>query len=223
MLKPLAGWMGESLYTTKSISTLVIARIPSKYIGSFFLISAALIAQTSLTSIDTTKSLVESSLSNLPHLNAGIGPLHTEKTKVEKVIPKKKVNNKNALNNTTNQSLQPYQAPFLVESSKAGTIKTPQGVLKYTKKLSVFATSYDSTCYGCSGTTALGLKAGYGVIAVDPQVIPLGSKVYVPGYGIAIAGDTGGAIKGNVIDLGFDSIKTGWWSSRQTDLYILKN
>ena len=94
--------------------------------------------------------------------------------------------------------------------------------MKYTKKLSVFATSYDPNCYGCSGTTAIGLKAGYGVIAVDPKVIPLGSKVYVPGYGVAIAGDTGGAIKGNVIDLGFDSIKTGWWSSRQTDLYILK-
>ena len=40
----------------------------------------------------------------------------------------------------------------------------------------------------------LGVKAGYGVIAVDP-VIPLRSKVYVPGYGIAIAGDTGGSIK----------------------------
>ena len=222
MLKPLAGWMGESLYTTKSISTLVIARIPSKYIGSFFLISAALIAQTSLTSIDTTKSLVESSLSNLPHLNAGVGPLDTEKTILKKP-PAKNNSVNNIIKNPSNQPPISFQTSIFVEPSKPGSIKTPQGTLKYTKKLSVFATSYDSTCYGCSGTTALGLKAGYGVIAVDPQVIPLGSKVYVPGYGIAIAGDTGGAIKGNVIDLGFDSIKTGWWSSRQTDLYILKN
>ena len=221
MLRPLAGWMSESLYTTKSISTLVVARIPTKIIGSFFLISAALIAQTSLTSEDTTRYFVESTLNSIPHLTASVGPLDTEETIIKKPAPKKAtVNNAASLNN---QNLQPYQTSLFVDSSKPGSIKTPQGTLKYTKKLSVFATSYDPTCYGCSGTTALGLKAGYGVIAVDPSVIPLGSKVYVPGYGVAIAGDTGGAIKGNVVDLGFDSIKTGWWSSRQTDLYILKN
>ena len=67
------------------------------------------------------------------------------------------------------------------------------------------ATAYTADCTGCSGITATGinLKANPSlkVIAVDPSVIPLGSKVWVQGYGYAIAGDTGGAIKGNRIDL----------------------
>ncbi|WP_313894767.1 ubiquitin-like domain-containing protein [Psychrobacillus sp.] len=69
----------------------------------------------------------------------------------------------------------------------------------------VTATAYTAYCNGCSGTTKTGinLKANpdLKVIAVDPSVIPLGSKVWVEGYGYAVAGDTGGAIKGNKIDL----------------------
>jgi 3D (Asp-Asp-Asp) domain-containing protein len=73
------------------------------------------------------------------------------------------------------------------------------------ESITVKATAYTAYCEGCSGTTATGidLKANPNkkVIAVDPSVIPLGSKVYVEGYGEAIAGDTGGAIKGNRIDV----------------------
>lgn len=100
-------------------------------------------------------------------------------------------------------------------------VDTPQGSQKYWRKFHVWATSYDSTCPGCDETTATGMKAGYGVIAVDPSVIKLYSKVYIPGYGVAVAGDTGGAIKGNKIDLGFDDVRNGWWSSRWTDVYLL--
>lgn len=67
------------------------------------------------------------------------------------------------------------------------------------------ATAYTAHCTGCSGITATGINLAANpnlkVIAVDPSVIPLGSKVWVEGYGYAIAGDTGGAIKGNRIDL----------------------
>ena len=61
------------------------------------------------------------------------------------------------------------------------------------------------------GITASGMKAGPGVVAVDPKVIPLGTKLYIESmdstkdYGYAVAGDTGGAIKGNRIDLFFFS------------------
>lgn len=67
------------------------------------------------------------------------------------------------------------------------------------------ATAYTAYCTGCSGITANGTdlrsNPNQKVIAVDPRVIPLGSKVWVEGYGEAIAADTGGAIKGNKIDV----------------------
>ncbi len=73
------------------------------------------------------------------------------------------------------------------------------------KTFTVTSTAYTAECAGCSGYTATGinLKANPDakVIAVDPSVIPLGSTVYVEGYGYAKAGDTGGAIKGNKIDV----------------------
>ncbi|HEY0798464.1 MAG TPA: 3D domain-containing protein [Candidatus Baltobacteraceae bacterium] len=71
--------------------------------------------------------------------------------------------------------------------------------------LRMVATAYTASCYGCSGITALGYHAGHGIVAVDPRFIPLGTHLFIPGYGPAIAGDTGGAIKGSRIDLGFNS------------------
>jgi 3D (Asp-Asp-Asp) domain-containing protein len=100
-------------------------------------------------------------------------------------------------------------------------LDTPDGQISYWKKLRVWATHYDSRCLGCNDWTAIGMRAGKGVIAVDPKVIKLRSKVYVPGYGLAVAGDTGGAIKGNIIDLGFDDARTAGWSARFVDIYLL--
>jgi len=71
-------------------------------------------------------------------------------------------------------------------------------------------------------TTASGMKSGLGVVAVDPKVIPLGSKLYVEGYGYAIAGDTGGAIKGNRIDVFFySSVETAQWGRRWVRVFVL--
>ncbi|EJO5346155.1 DUF348 domain-containing protein [Clostridium botulinum] len=73
-----------------------------------------------------------------------------------------------------------------------------------------------------TGTTARRNPGGYSSIAVDPRVIPLGAKVFVEGYGYAIAEDTGGAIKGNVIDLYFNSnVQVSNWGSRWVNVYIL--
>ncbi|MDE5415457.1 LysM peptidoglycan-binding and 3D domain-containing protein [Alkalihalobacterium chitinilyticum] len=72
-------------------------------------------------------------------------------------------------------------------------------------ELTMTATAYTASCEGCSGITSTGINLidnpDKKVISVDPSVIPLGSKVYVEGYGHAIAGDTGGAIQGNKIDI----------------------
>jgi len=77
------------------------------------------------------------------------------------------------------------------------------------KALEMEATAYypgaEDTWPYTAGIAASGLKAGYGMAAVDPKVIPLKTKVYVEGYGFAIAGDKGGAIKGRKIDLCFDT------------------
>lgn len=101
------------------------------------------------------------------------------------------------------------------------TMDTSDGPIQYWRKMRVYATHYDSRCPGCNETTAIGMRAGKGVIAVDPKVIKLRSKIYIPGYGTAVAGDTGGAIKGNIIDLGFDDARTAGWSAKFIDIYLL--
>ncbi len=100
-------------------------------------------------------------------------------------------------------------------------LQTPDGEIRYWKKIRVYATHYDQHCPGCNEWTAIGMRAGKGVIAVDPKVIPMRSKVYIPGYGVAVAGDTGGAIKGKIIDLGFDDARTAGWSAKFIDIYLL--
>lgn len=75
---------------------------------------------------------------------------------------------------------------------------------------------------GVNGTTAIGMRAGYGVVAVDPRVIPLRSELFIEGYGRAIAGDTGGAIKGHRIDLGFSTARQAYqFGRRPVRVYIL--
>lgn len=100
-------------------------------------------------------------------------------------------------------------------------LDSTEGQLHYWKKIRVWATHYDSHCPNCNEWTATGMKATKGVIAVDPKVIKLGTKVYIPGYGPAIAGDTGGTIKGNIIDLCFEDAKTAGWWAHFVDIYLL--
>lgn len=88
------------------------------------------------------------------------------------------------------------------------------------KSINVVATAYTAYCNGCSGITSAGIdlrsNPNQKVIAVDPNIIPLGTKVYVPGYGVAIAGDTGGAIKGNRIDIFIPDLSKAYQFGRQT-------
>ncbi|MGM9943421.1 MAG: 3D domain-containing protein [Lysinibacillus sp.] len=94
------------------------------------------------------------------------------------------------------------------------------------KEMTVTATAYTAYCTGCSGTTAIGIdlraNPNQRVIAVDPRVIPLGTKVWVEGYGEAIAGDTGGAIKGNKIDVFIPSQESAMaWGVKTVKIKIL--
>lgn len=99
--------------------------------------------------------------------------------------------------------------------------------LDYRKVIRVKATAYYAV-YGIGKTyTSTGAKAirnpdGYSTIAVDPKVIPYGSKLFVEGYGFAIASDTGTAINGNWIDVFFDSYKEACkWSVKYVNVYVL--
>ena len=96
------------------------------------------------------------------------------------------------------------------------------------KTFTMTATAYTAYCKGCSGITKTGLNLrkypDLKVIAVDPKVIPLGSKVWVEGYGVAIAGDTGGAIKGKKIDIFVKNKKAAYnWGRKKVTVKLLKS
>ncbi len=102
------------------------------------------------------------------------------------------------------------------------TVDTGNGAVSYSSHLTVEATAYIPSDGGGSGITATGMVAQHGVIAVDPRVIPLGTRVYIPGYGEAIAADTGGAIRGNRIDLCMNTYREAInFGRRNVEVYIL--
>lgn len=121
---------------------------------------------------------------------------------------------------------------LVVTASTVTASASPQPVSTDTSQASVGtytmeATAYTAYCTGCSGTTANGtdLRANPGlkVIAVDPTVIPLGTKVWVEGYGEAIAADTGGAIKGNRIDVFIPNEAGAYeWGRKNVTVKVLK-
>jgi peptidoglycan DL-endopeptidase CwlO len=85
------------------------------------------------------------------------------------------------------------------------------------QKMTVSATGY---CL--RGTTATGIPVAWGVIAVDPTVIPLGTKMFVPGYGQGVAADTGSAVKGAIIDLWFPTCAQAiQWGRRTVTITLL--
>jgi len=117
------------------------------------------------------------------------------------------------------------------------SFKTSRGdVVRYSKVLSMRATAYTASFADTGkrpgdpgfGITYSGVKARRGIIAVDPKVIPIGTRLYVqiagdtPDYGYAVAGDIGGAIKGDLIDLYFDDSSTVInWGCKRCKVYIL--
>ncbi len=93
----------------------------------------------------------------------------------------------------------------------------------YVAVMTMEATAYLPTDGDGYGITATGIPATYGVAAVDPYVIPLGSRLYIPGYGEAIAADTGGAIYGYRIDLCMESYAECMnFGRRNVTVYVLR-
>lgn len=105
-------------------------------------------------------------------------------------------------------------------------LETEDGPIEYWRVVRMRATAYTARSAGkppdhpAYGITASGVSAGTGVVAVDPDVIPFRSWVYVPGYGVGFAGDTGGGVKGRWIDLGFDEDELVAWNG-YADVYYL--
>jgi resuscitation-promoting factor RpfB len=106
------------------------------------------------------------------------------------------------------------------------SLETPDGTLSYWRKVEMYATAYSAATSGTPrsapwyGRTRIGLQMRKGLVAVDPKVIPLGTRLYVPGYGMAVAADTGGGVRGRMIDLGYDDWNLQswhWW----VDVYVL--
>ena len=105
-------------------------------------------------------------------------------------------------------------------------VDTPYGTQEYWRKIRVLVTSYSPSTAGkrqsspTYGITRTGKQAGTGIIAVDPSVIPLGTRIYVPGYGIGVAEDTGNMIIGRHIDVCYDDDELVIWR-RWVDIYLL--
>lgn len=117
---------------------------------------------------------------------------------------------------------------LLSEIKKRIAMVQPPG-LTLTGEWDMVATAYYAHGRGGNdingnGITAIGLRARKGIVAVDPRVIPLGTKLYIPGYGEALAADTGGWIKGNRVDLCFETLPECYrYGRRKIKIYLVEN
>lgn len=102
------------------------------------------------------------------------------------------------------------------------SLKSSENAEDYGRVMYVEATAYSPQDPGLGKYTARGNLVTYGIISVDPNVIPLGTRVYIPGYGEAIADDTGGSIIGNRIDIAFDTHEEAMRFGRKSiEIYII--
>ncbi|WP_297633713.1 G5 domain-containing protein [uncultured Clostridium sp.] len=140
-----------------------------------------------------------------------------------KEVSKKEVQSKTLSKPVNALVVEGTKNPIKYIPNRGGSAPSGNAPTGYKKKIVV-----ESTAYALHGITATGTKpvynpGGISTIAVDPRVIPLGSLVYVEGYGLARAADTGGAIKGNIIDVYFNSNAecTQWGRKHGLNAYII--
>jgi len=128
-----------------------------------------------------------------------------------------------------NEWEQPPRDQIIAQGTRpVNLVETPQGPLRYSHSLEMYATWYRPASCGRSpespwyGIAATGLTVERGIVAVDPNVISLGTRLYIPGYGEALAADTGSAVIGNIIDLGFADHEVPDWATRWVTVYVLE-
>lgn len=118
------------------------------------------------------------------------------------------INNYKINNNTTNLNevnINQTVGENVIETSSTDTLSSENIVNQYKASYTMEATAYTGGTYTAMGLQPTRDPNGLSTIAVDPSIIPLGSKVYIPGYGEAIASDTGSAINGYIVDLYLNS------------------
>lgn len=163
-------------------------------------------------------NLISHSLSIINSGSASTSDLRDAITNLNYMLPQ--LNSNYALNlaqegiSSANSQIASLESANL--EINVGSVSSTSSSGTYLSTFSMTATAYTGGSY-----TAMGLKPvrdpnGLSTISVDPNVIPLGSKVYVEGYGYAIASDTGGAIKGNKIDLYMNSLQECYSFGRRT-------
>lgn len=118
----------------------------------------------------------------------------------------------------TREYISSYPVSAVIYRGIGGTLTVGGQTISYS-----YYIDCDSTFYYSGGITASGLPADENVVAVDPRVIPLGTKLYISGIGKRIAADTGGAIKGNIVDICLDRSNplTATYGRRGVRVYIL--
>ncbi|MBC1285690.1 LysM peptidoglycan-binding and 3D domain-containing protein [Listeria booriae] len=147
----------------------------------------------------------------------------------ETVVPKQEVKESTSSNSSVQeqqptQKQQPQQKSNSNQQSSQSQSSSKSSSKSVAKEITVTATAYSKAEPGMGHITASGIDLNDNprVIAVDPSVIPLGSKVYVEGYGEAIAADTGGAIKGNKIDVHMNTVQACYnWGVKTVKVQIL--
>ncbi len=121
----------------------------------------------------------------------------------------------------TEERVEPVEA--IIQMGTSGFKQSSRSSFTRDKVLTMESTAYLPTDGSGTGRTASGRKAAFGVVAVDPKVIPLGTLLFVEGYGFAIAADTGGAIKGNKIDVCLHNRKEALnWGRRKVKVHVFE-
>lgn len=177
--------------------------------------AAALIAENEEKLIAHSISVINSNSQSIESLNSAVSTLKSLAPQLSTKSVKEKAEKYISLGNSKIETLK-------IAKSNSHSSSLDRGSTSYKATYQMKATAYSGGGYTAMGIRVVRDPNGLSTIAVDPTVIPLGTKVYIPGYGYAIAADTGGAIKGYKIDLYLNSEAECYqWGVRPVTLHVV--